>query len=62
MAALVGRPGDRDAGKCELVKSYPIGCLGVPRDVAPRVVYLASHPSDFVTGQLFTIDGGYTVP
>ena len=25
MAALVGRPGDRDAGKRELVKSYPIG-------------------------------------
>jgi NAD(P)-dependent dehydrogenase (short-subunit alcohol dehydrogenase family) len=62
MAALVGRPGDRDAGKRELVKSYPIGRLGVPQDVAPLVVYLASDASDFVTGQIFTIDGGYTVP
>jgi NAD(P)-dependent dehydrogenase (short-subunit alcohol dehydrogenase family) len=62
MAALVGRPGDRDAGKRELVKSYPIGRLGVPQDIAPLVVYLASDASDFVTGQIFTIDGGYTVP
>jgi NAD(P)-dependent dehydrogenase (short-subunit alcohol dehydrogenase family) len=58
MAALVGRP----AGKRELVKSYPIGRLGVPQDVAPLVVYLASDASDFVTGQIFIIDGGYTVP
>jgi NAD(P)-dependent dehydrogenase (short-subunit alcohol dehydrogenase family) len=34
----------------------------VPQDIAPLVVYLASDASDFVTGQIFTIDGGYTVP
>jgi NAD(P)-dependent dehydrogenase (short-subunit alcohol dehydrogenase family) len=62
MAALTGSPGDKDAGKRELVKSYPIGRLGVPEDVAPLAVYLASDASDFVTGQIFVIDGGYTVP
>ena len=31
MAGLAGRPGDRDAGKRELVKSYPIGRLGRAR-------------------------------
>ena len=62
MAAQAGRPGDRDAGKRELVKSYPIGRLGVPEDVAPLVVYLASDASDFVTGQIFVLDGGYSVP
>jgi NAD(P)-dependent dehydrogenase (short-subunit alcohol dehydrogenase family) len=61
MAAIAGQPGDRDAGKRELVKSYPIGRLGVPEDVAPLVVYLASDASDFVTGQIFVLDGGYTV-
>ena len=44
------------------MKSYPIGRLGVPEDVAPLAVYLASDASDFVTGQIFVIDGGYTVP
>ena len=62
MAAQAGHPGDKDAGKRELVKSYPIGRLGVPEDVAPLAVYLASDASDFVTGQIFVIDGGYTVP
>lgn len=62
MAARVGHAGDRDAGKRELVKSYPIGRLGVPEDVAPLAVYLASDASDFVTGQIFVVDGGYTVP
>jgi NAD(P)-dependent dehydrogenase (short-subunit alcohol dehydrogenase family) len=62
MAAKAGIPGDRDAGKRELVKSYPIGRLGVPEDVAPLAVYLASEASDFVTGQIFVLDGGYTVP
>jgi NAD(P)-dependent dehydrogenase (short-subunit alcohol dehydrogenase family) len=62
MAAQAGRPGDRDAGKRELVKLYPVGRLGEAEDVAPLVVYLASDASDFVTGQIFTIDGGYTVP
>jgi NAD(P)-dependent dehydrogenase (short-subunit alcohol dehydrogenase family) len=62
MAAQAGHPGDREAGKRALVKSYPIGRLGVAEDVAPLVVYLASDASDFVTGQIFVIDGGYTVP
>jgi 3-oxoacyl-[acyl-carrier protein] reductase len=62
MASLTGNPGDKDAGKRELVKSYPIGRLGAPEDVAPLAVYLASDASDFVTGQIFVIDGGYTVP
>jgi NAD(P)-dependent dehydrogenase (short-subunit alcohol dehydrogenase family) len=62
MAEMAGQPGDRDAGKRELVKAYPIGRLGVPEDVAPLAVYLASDASDFVTGQIFVLDGGYTVP
>ncbi len=61
MAVKAGKPGDRESGKRELAKSYPWGRLGQVSDVAPAVVYLASDAADFVTGQIFFIDGGYSV-
>jgi len=36
----------------------PLGRLGEPRDVALLVLFLAAEASDYVTGQIFTIDGG----
>jgi NAD(P)-dependent dehydrogenase (short-subunit alcohol dehydrogenase family) len=54
--------GDREAGKNEVVKSYPIGRLGEPEDIASAVAYLASDAADFVTGQIIFLDGGYSVP
>jgi NAD(P)-dependent dehydrogenase (short-subunit alcohol dehydrogenase family) len=61
IAAEIGKPGDIEAGKRELTKrSYPIGRLGEPTDIANAVVYLASDASDFVTGQILFVDGGYT--
>ena len=54
--------GDKEAGKQEVVKSYPIGRLGQPDDIGNAVVYLASDAADFITGQILFIDGGYSVP
>jgi NAD(P)-dependent dehydrogenase (short-subunit alcohol dehydrogenase family) len=54
--------GDMEAGKQEVVKSYPIGRLGHPDDIGNAVVYLASDEADFMTGQILFIDGGYSVP
>jgi len=34
--------------------------VGVPKDVAPLYVYLASEESSYVTGAEFTVDGGAT--
>ena len=34
--------------------------MGVPEDVAGMALYLASSASDFITGSLFTVDGGLT--
>jgi len=61
MAEQAGSPGDREAGKRALVKSYPVGRLGQVSDIAAAVVYLASDAADFVTGQIMFIDGGYSV-
>ncbi len=54
--------GDKEAGKQEVVKSYPIGRLGQPDDIGNAVVYLASDAADFITGQILFVDGGYSVP
>lgn len=34
--------------------------LGTPEDVAAVAVFLASPASDYITGQLIAVDGGYT--
>ena len=36
----------------------PIGRLGKPEDMGPIAVFLASGASDYMTGELFTLDGG----
>ena len=38
----------------------PLGRLGEPDDFAGSLVFLASPASDFVTGQVLYVDGGYT--
>jgi len=39
---------------------HPMNRLGTPAEVADAVTYLASDASSFVTGSLFSIDGGWT--
>lgn len=39
---------------------HPMGRVGEPKDIA-RVVELLLHPdSDFITGQIWSVDGGMT--
>jgi 2-keto-3-deoxy-L-fuconate dehydrogenase len=38
-----------------------MGRLGSPEEIAALAVYLASNESQFVTGQTFVIDGGWTL-
>lgn len=39
----------------------PLGRRGAPEDVARWIVALASRDADWVTGQIFGIDGGFTL-
>lgn len=36
----------------------PMGRWGTPEDIAPAAVFLASPGSNFITGQIFFVDGG----
>jgi NAD(P)-dependent dehydrogenase (short-subunit alcohol dehydrogenase family) len=42
------------------LKRIPIGRLGEPEDFIGTVIYLASKASDFMTGAVLCLDGGYT--
>ncbi|MEW6991638.1 SDR family NAD(P)-dependent oxidoreductase [Colwelliaceae bacterium 6441] len=41
------------------VRVTPAGRLGLPEDVAPAVVYLASQSAQFVQGTIIEVGGGY---
>ncbi len=50
-----------DAERTALVlAAYPLGRPGTPEEVAKLVLYLASDDAAWVTGGIFTIDGGMT--
>lgn len=44
-----------------IVSRIPLGRPGIPEDLAGAVVYLASPASDYVTGQVIWVDGGFLV-
>lgn len=44
----------------QVLATYPLGRAGTPDEVARLVLYLASDESAWVTGSIFTIDGGLT--
>lgn len=41
-----------------LINSYPLRRVGETDDVARAIAYLASDDANFITGNLFGIDGG----
>ena len=52
-------PGENEAIEI-LTMQTPIGRLGVPRDIANAVLFLASEESAWMTGAEMVVDGGYT--
>ncbi|MDD5169295.1 MAG: SDR family oxidoreductase [Syntrophales bacterium] len=42
----------------EMCKTIPLGYIGLPRDAADLVAFLASEESRYITGQAINLDGG----
>ncbi|MGD0915089.1 MAG: SDR family oxidoreductase [Thermodesulfobacteriota bacterium] len=51
---------DDNAFYMNFLKRIPIGRLGEPEDFIGTVIFLSSKASDFMTGAIVDVDGGYT--
>lgn len=48
-------------GEEKLLPAYPLGRLGEPIDQANGILFFASDLSSWVTGQILSVSGGYTM-
>jgi 3-oxoacyl-[acyl-carrier protein] reductase len=44
--------------KATILAGIPLGRMGKPEEIANAVLFLASFLSDYITGQVLTVDGG----
>lgn len=51
---------EKTGGNVPALKRIPLGRLGEPEDLVGALLYLVSPASDFCTGQVIYVDGGYT--
>ena len=45
----------------QLVERIPLGRLASPKDVMSTIAFLVSPASDFITGHILYVDGGWTI-
>ena len=60
MAADMG-PDKYERRTKAVLKMYPLGRVGLPDDIASGILFLASDEAAWVTGQVFSINGGYSM-
>jgi NAD(P)-dependent dehydrogenase (short-subunit alcohol dehydrogenase family) len=53
--------GHIDKYRDKIVKNYPVGRLGTPDDVTPMILLLCSDLSSWITGQIISVNGGYSM-
>jgi 3-oxoacyl-[acyl-carrier protein] reductase len=50
-----------DENREKLVRLYPVRRLGLPDDIAPAIALLCSPRSGWITGQVLSISGGFSM-
>ncbi len=50
-----------DEAKAKMTETIPLKRIGETKDIANMAVFLASDKSDYITGQVFAVDGGMTI-
>ncbi len=45
----------------KILKAYPLRRFGQPRDIASAILFFASDESSFITGQVLSVSGGYSM-
>ena len=43
----------------KLLQKIPLGKVGTPQDLDGAVIFLSSQASDYVTGEILFVDGGF---
>ena len=49
-----------ERGNAQMMAQYPLGRVGDASDAAAMAVWLASDEASWITGQVFTVDGGFS--
>jgi 3-oxoacyl-[acyl-carrier protein] reductase len=52
--------GDDSEANPEMLKRYVIRRRGLPKDIAAMTVFLASPQAEWITGQTYPVNGGYS--
>lgn len=47
--------------KKQTIAGIPLARMGEPEDIANAVLFLASNESNYITGQIIVVDGGWTI-
>jgi NAD(P)-dependent dehydrogenase (short-subunit alcohol dehydrogenase family) len=52
---------EQAGGSDKLAKAYPLGRIGEPQDIANAALFLVSPLSSWMTGQVLSVSGGFTM-